>query len=269
LSPVRRRRWLRSWRRWLPEGTGATFSSRAVHRSWRTASTSRALRSAAWIASASSVVSPPIHSRPKSRREYAGDSDSQVTVHGGSRSRAWTEFTDPEAAAGKTGQGTALWPRKYEARLLAALRRGSAAQRSTLTLRRSQARAGVYIPGCRRPVLQSLRELGWQITPKPVTTSLKSCPPALPSGALTSPSGATTALYEPAIGTPERATFVLAHGAGGHMHDSGLLRTMHWLEGADRSFHVLRSSGRSGSGVMNDVGTRTSTWLPELAQAQS
>jgi hypothetical protein len=86
---------------------------------------------------------------------------------------------------------------------------------------------------------------------------------------LTSPSGATTALYEPAIGTPERATFVLAHGAGGHMHDSGLLRTMHWLEGADRSFHVLRSSGRSGSGVMNDVGTRTSTWLPELAQAQS
>jgi uncharacterized protein len=37
--------------------------------------------------------------------------------------------------------------------------------------------------------------------------------------------------------------------------------TMHWLEGADHSFHVLKSSGRSDADVLNEVGDQTAVWL--------
>jgi predicted alpha/beta-hydrolase family hydrolase len=37
--------------------------------------------------------------------------------------------------------------------------------------------------------------------------------------------------------------------------------TMQWVEGADHSFHVLKSSGRSDSDVMNDIADTSSTWL--------
>ena len=35
---------------------------------------------------------------------------------------------------------------------------------------------------------------------------------------------------------------------------------MHWLEGADHSFHVLKSSGRSDSDVLNEIADVSSTW---------
>lgn len=37
--------------------------------------------------------------------------------------------------------------------------------------------------------------------------------------------------------------------------------TMHWVEGADHSFHVLKSSGRTDAQVMAEIGTTTATWL--------
>jgi predicted alpha/beta-hydrolase family hydrolase len=37
--------------------------------------------------------------------------------------------------------------------------------------------------------------------------------------------------------------------------------TMHWLEGADHSFHVLKSSGRTDAQVMDEVGDATEEWL--------
>ena len=37
--------------------------------------------------------------------------------------------------------------------------------------------------------------------------------------------------------------------------------TMHWLEGADHSFHVLKSSGRTDGDVLQEIGRRTSGWL--------
>lgn len=39
---------------------------------------------------------------------------------------------------------------------------------------------------------------------------------------------------------------------------------MHWLEGADHSFHVLKSSGRNDAAVVTEVGTATATWLGTL-----
>lgn len=36
---------------------------------------------------------------------------------------------------------------------------------------------------------------------------------------------------------------------------------MHWLDGADHSFHVLRSSGRTDADVMTEVGRVTREWL--------
>ena len=36
---------------------------------------------------------------------------------------------------------------------------------------------------------------------------------------------------------------------------------MHWVEGADHSFHVLKSSGRNDSAVMQEIGGVTSDWL--------
>ncbi len=36
---------------------------------------------------------------------------------------------------------------------------------------------------------------------------------------------------------------------------------MHWLEGADHSFHVLKSSGRTDDEVMQEVGATAQRWL--------
>ena len=37
--------------------------------------------------------------------------------------------------------------------------------------------------------------------------------------------------------------------------------TMHWIEGADHSFHVLKSSRRTDAEVLEDVGRATSDWV--------
>lgn len=39
---------------------------------------------------------------------------------------------------------------------------------------------------------------------------------------------------------------------------------MHWLDGADHSFHVLKSSGRSDADVLREVGDAVAAWLPSL-----
>ena len=39
---------------------------------------------------------------------------------------------------------------------------------------------------------------------------------------------------------------------------------MHWLEGADHSFHVLKSSGRTDERVMEEVGQVASDWRARL-----
>ena len=36
---------------------------------------------------------------------------------------------------------------------------------------------------------------------------------------------------------------------------------MHWLEGADHSFHVTKTSGRSDAGVLAEIGDVTQRWL--------
>jgi hypothetical protein len=36
---------------------------------------------------------------------------------------------------------------------------------------------------------------------------------------------------------------------------------MHWLEGADHMFHVLKSSGRTDNDVLAEVGATTRDWL--------
>lgn len=36
---------------------------------------------------------------------------------------------------------------------------------------------------------------------------------------------------------------------------------MHWLDGADHSFHVLKSSGRTDADVMEEIGSATEAWL--------
>jgi predicted alpha/beta-hydrolase family hydrolase len=40
---------------------------------------------------------------------------------------------------------------------------------------------------------------------------------------------------------------------------------MHWLEGADHSFHVLKKSGRTDAQVLDEVGDATKEWVDELA----
>jgi predicted alpha/beta-hydrolase family hydrolase len=37
--------------------------------------------------------------------------------------------------------------------------------------------------------------------------------------------------------------------------------TMHWVEGADHSFHVLKRSGRSDADVVEEIRSATATWL--------
>jgi uncharacterized protein len=39
---------------------------------------------------------------------------------------------------------------------------------------------------------------------------------------------------------------------------------MHWLEGADHMFHVLKSSGRNDAAVLKEVGDVTTAWLDGL-----
>jgi len=45
--------------------------------------------------------------------------------------------------------------------------------------------------------------------------------------------------------------------------------TMHWLEGADHSFHVLKSSGRNDGQVLADVGDATQGWISGLGSAKA
>ena len=40
--------------------------------------------------------------------------------------------------------------------------------------------------------------------------------------------------------------------------------TMHWLEGADHSFHVLKSSGTTDAAVLEAIGDATAEWLSHL-----
>ncbi len=40
---------------------------------------------------------------------------------------------------------------------------------------------------------------------------------------------------------------------------------MHWIEGADHSFHVLKSSGRTDAAVLEEVGVVTGAWLTSLS----
>jgi predicted alpha/beta-hydrolase family hydrolase len=40
--------------------------------------------------------------------------------------------------------------------------------------------------------------------------------------------------------------------------------TMHWVEGADHSFHVLKSSGRNDADVMLEIARTASDWLERI-----
>jgi len=40
--------------------------------------------------------------------------------------------------------------------------------------------------------------------------------------------------------------------------------SMHWLEGADHSFHVLKSSGRTDPDILAEVGSVTGAWLKAM-----
>jgi predicted alpha/beta-hydrolase family hydrolase len=41
--------------------------------------------------------------------------------------------------------------------------------------------------------------------------------------------------------------------------------TMHWLDGADHSFHVLKSSGRTDAEVLAEIGDASHAWLERLS----
>src|ERR1051326_1591105 len=40
--------------------------------------------------------------------------------------------------------------------------------------------------------------------------------------------------------------------------------TMHWLQGADHSFHVLKSSGRTDGDVLAEIGVVSAAWLKAM-----
>jgi predicted alpha/beta-hydrolase family hydrolase len=42
--------------------------------------------------------------------------------------------------------------------------------------------------------------------------------------------------------------------------------TMHWVEGADHSFHVLKSSGRNDASVLDEIGDASRTWVSGLSR---
>jgi predicted alpha/beta-hydrolase family hydrolase len=41
--------------------------------------------------------------------------------------------------------------------------------------------------------------------------------------------------------------------------------TMHWLDGADHSFHVLKSSGRTDAQVLAEIGDASGAWVERLS----
>ncbi len=43
---------------------------------------------------------------------------------------------------------------------------------------------------------------------------------------------------------------------------------MHWLEGADHSFHVLKSSGRTDADVLAEIGDASRVWVEGLARVR-
>ena len=45
------------------------------------------------------------------------------------------------------------------------------------------------------------------------------------------------------------------------LHRVGPNWQMHWLDGADHSFHVLKSSGRTDADVLTEVGRAAASWL--------
>jgi len=45
--------------------------------------------------------------------------------------------------------------------------------------------------------------------------------------------------------------------------------TMHWLQGADHSFHVLKSSGRTDADVLDETGAAYAAWQAGLRRAPS
>src|SRR3954467_2234922 len=45
--------------------------------------------------------------------------------------------------------------------------------------------------------------------------------------------------------------------------------TMHWVEGADHSFHVLKSSGRTDAEVMDGIADAAREWVVDLAGGHS
>jgi uncharacterized protein len=42
--------------------------------------------------------------------------------------------------------------------------------------------------------------------------------------------------------------------------------TMHWLDGADHSFHVLKSSGRTDAEVLAEIGQSSRAWVEGVAR---
>ena len=44
---------------------------------------------------------------------------------------------------------------------------------------------------------------------------------------------------------------------------------MHWLEGADHGFHVLKSSGKTDADVLNEIGAATQRWVAGLRPRRS
>jgi predicted alpha/beta-hydrolase family hydrolase len=44
---------------------------------------------------------------------------------------------------------------------------------------------------------------------------------------------------------------------------------MHWVEGADHSFHVLKSSGKTDAEVLDEIGDATGAWVVDLAKRRS
>jgi predicted alpha/beta-hydrolase family hydrolase len=45
--------------------------------------------------------------------------------------------------------------------------------------------------------------------------------------------------------------------------------TQHWLESADHSFHVLKSSGRSDAQIVDEAARATAAWLPQITSKES
>ena len=44
---------------------------------------------------------------------------------------------------------------------------------------------------------------------------------------------------------------------------------MHWIEGADHSFHVLKKSGRTDEDVMREIGAITAGWLQRISTVKN